>query len=87
MKLLVTGGCGYVGTMLVKRLLDEGHRVTVVDIMWFGNFLQKHKNLNIVQEDIRNIDKVPMENIEAIFHLANVANDPAANSIQSCLGK
>ena len=42
MNILVTGGCGYVGTILTNRLLSDGHQVTVVDIMWFGNHLQKH---------------------------------------------
>jgi nucleoside-diphosphate-sugar epimerase len=79
MNVLVTGGCGYVGSMLVKRLLDEGHNVTVVDIMWFGNFLGSHQNLKIINEDIRNADHIPMEGIDAIFHLANVANDPCSD--------
>jgi len=78
MNLLVTGGCGYVGSMLVRRLLDEGHKVTVVDIMWFGNFLHEHKNLKVIKGDIRNAELIPMDGIEAIFHLANVANDPCS---------
>ncbi len=76
MNILLTGGCGYVGTMLTPDLLNEGHKVTVVDIMWFGNYLRSHKNLKIVKEDIRNADKIPMKGIDAIIHLANVANDP-----------
>ena len=38
-RVLVTGGCGYVGTKLTHALLARGHRVTVLDAMWFGNFL------------------------------------------------
>ena len=79
MKILVTGGCGYVGTVLVQRLLDDGHDVTVVDIMWFGNVLPEHPNLAVLQEDVRNAERVPMEGAEAVIHLANVANDPCAD--------
>ena len=45
MKILITGGCGFVGTILVKELLKQNHNVTVVDTQWFGNFLPRHKNL------------------------------------------
>ncbi len=76
MKILLLGGCGYIGTMLTQALLDEGHIVRVVDIMWFGNYLPKHKNLVVIKEDIRNPEKIPMDNIDAVIHLANVANDP-----------
>ena len=78
MRILVTGGCGYVGTVLVEALLDAGHQVVVYDIMWFGNHLTEHDCLTVIQGDIRDIDSVPMSNIDAIIHLANVANDPCA---------
>ncbi len=78
MHILVTGGCGYVGSVLTQRLLEEGHRVTVVDIMWFGNYLKQSHNLTIIKEDIRNVDRLPIMGIDAIIHLANVANDPCS---------
>lgn len=78
MHILVTGGCGYVGTMLTQRLLEVGHIVTVVDILWFGNYLQAHPNLQIIREDIRHPERIPMEGVEVIIHLANVANDPCS---------
>ena len=79
MNILLTGGCGYVGTVLTKRLLAEGHKVTVVDIMWFGNYLERHNNLTIIKEDIRNVDKIPMDGVDTILHLANIANDPCGD--------
>ena len=79
MKILLTGGCGYIGTNLTEALLDLGHHVTVVDIMWFGNYLNPHKNLNIIQSDIRDIDAIPMKGIDTIIHLANIANDPTGD--------
>ena len=79
MKILLTGGCGYIGTNLTEALLDLGHHVTVVDIMWFGNYLNPHKNLNIIQSDIRDIDAIPMKGIDSVMHLANIANDPTGD--------
>jgi nucleoside-diphosphate-sugar epimerase len=76
MRILLTGGCGYIGTVLTQELLRLGMQVTVVDAMWFGNYLTEHKNLKVIQEDIRNADNIPMEGIDTIIHLANVANDP-----------
>lgn len=77
MNIMVTGGCGYIGTPLTLRLLEEGHRVTVVDTMWFGNFLPEHANLNVYNMDVRDIDSIPMDNADVIIHLANIANDPS----------
>ena len=79
MHILVTGGCGYIGTNLTNRLLSEGHQVTVIDIMWFGNFLENHEHLTVIKADIRDIDQVPMKGINAIIHLANIANDPTGD--------
>lgn len=79
MHILVTGGCGYVGTQLVKKLLEKGHTITIVDIMWFGNYLQGHNNLTVIKEDIRNTDRIPMDNVDTIIHLANIANDPTGD--------
>ena len=39
MNLLVTGACGYKGSVLVPKLLARGHHVTAFDIQWFGNYL------------------------------------------------
>ena len=79
MHILLTGGCGYIGTALTTKLLAIGHRVTVVDILWFGNHLKAHPNLKIMQEDVRNIDAIPMEDIDVLIHLANIANDPCGD--------
>ncbi len=79
MNILVTGGCGYIGSVLVPKLLNKGHKITVVDIMWFGSFLSGHENLEIIRQDVRNIDAVPMKEIDAVIHLANIANDPCGD--------
>lgn len=79
MKILITGGCGYVGTPLTNTLLENGHSIVVYDIMWFGNYLKNHPKLTIVQGDIRDAETIPMTGIDAVIHLANVANDPCSD--------
>lgn len=79
MRIFVTGACGYKGSVLVPKLLAKGHSVTAFDIMWFGNFLQPHPALTVVKGDIRNIDEVNLDGIDAIIHLSSVANDPCGD--------
>ena len=45
MNVLVTGGCGYKGSVLVPKLLDLNFNVHVIDTLWFGNYFQPHENL------------------------------------------
>ena len=77
MKIIVTGGCGYTGTVLTEKLISQGHRVTVIDTQWFGNHLKTNKNLKIIKKDIRDITESIFEKIDAVVHLANIANDPS----------
>ena len=79
MNILVTGACGYKGNILVPKLLGAGHNVTAFDIMWFGNDLLEHSNLRVVQGDVRQVDSIPLQSIDAIIHLASIANDPAGD--------
>ena len=77
MKILVTGGCGYVGSVLVPRLLNLGHDVLVIDDQWFGNFLPRHPGLTIRKKSVNQIEEKDLSKIETVIHLANVANDPS----------
>ena len=43
MKILITGGCGYKGSVLIPKLLKEGHQLTNIDTEWFGNNLESHR--------------------------------------------
>jgi nucleoside-diphosphate-sugar epimerase len=78
MRILVTGGCGYVGSKLIAAILERtDHDVTVIDTQWFGNSLPPHPKLDVEVRDVRTIDDVDLRPFEAIVHLANIANDPA----------
>jgi nucleoside-diphosphate-sugar epimerase len=79
MKVLVTGACGYKGTVLVPKLLAAGHEVVALDIMWFGNDLPNHPRLQIIKGDVRDPEQVPLEGVDAIVHLSSVANDPCGD--------
>jgi len=79
MHILVTGGCGYKGTVLVPKLLKRGYRVTVIDKMWFGNFLPENDQLTVIQGGIRNTETIPLDGIDTIIHLASIANDPCGD--------
>ena len=77
MKLLVTGGCGYKGSVLIPQLLDHGHSVTSIDTQWFGNLLPEDPHLTNLRLDVRDTDAIPLDDVDSIIHLANIANDPA----------
>ena len=78
MNLLVTGGCGYIGTKLTEALLSRSESdVTVLDTQWFGNYLQPSPRLRVLKMDVREIDSVDLRPFDTIFHLANIANDPS----------
>ena len=79
MKLIVTGACGYKGNVLVPKLLNAGHHVTALDIMWFGNDLQDHPNLEVRQFDVREPEDLDLHGYDAIIHLSSVANDPCGD--------
>ncbi|MDA7501557.1 SDR family oxidoreductase [bacterium] len=77
MNILVTGACGYKGSVLVPLLLEKGHNILAVDSEWFGNFLIPHPNLSYQKKDIRDLAQGDFQDIDVVIHLANVANDPA----------
>lgn len=78
-KVLITGGAGYVGTLLSKQLADKGYKVVVYDTLYFGNHLEPHKNIKIIQSDIRNLAvfEQACQGIDSLLHLACISNDPS----------
>ena len=79
-RIFVTGGAGYVGAVLVPRLLSEGYEVTVLDLMIYGEeVLRSHPKLSLIKGDIR--DKMLLKNSvpghDCVIHLACISNDPS----------
>jgi nucleoside-diphosphate-sugar epimerase len=80
---LVTGGAGYVGSALVPKLLDAGHKVTVLDLYLYGdNVLAEvrgNPNLREVKGDLRDAKTVAdaLTGCTAVIHLACISNDPS----------
>ena len=79
MKVLVTGACGYKGSVLVPKLLNEGHDVVGIDTQWFGNFLPEHPRLSVIKQDVRDTANIDLTDVDVIIHLASIANDPCGD--------
>jgi nucleoside-diphosphate-sugar epimerase len=80
---LVTGGAGYIGAVLVPRLLRAGYRVRVLDLYVFGRealaSVRTHPHLEEVEGDIRDADVLhrALDGVGAVIHLACISNDPS----------
>jgi nucleoside-diphosphate-sugar epimerase len=82
MHVLVAGGAGYIGSVLVPLLLEQGHRVTVLDRLYFGDTLAKpiaaHRDaLRVVKGDIRTFAPSLLKGIDAVVDLSGISNDPS----------
>jgi len=83
MKILVTGGAGYVGTTLVPQLLDKGYEVTVFDnLMFGGDYILpffRYKNFRFIEGDVRDEDALwnAAKSADVIIHLAAIVGFPA----------
>src|SRR3954465_13995215 len=78
--IVVIGGAGYVGAVLVPKLLDKGYSVRVLDLMLFGeDVLPQHKNLEVIKGDMRDKDVLATanKNMDAVIQLACISNDPS----------
>ncbi len=84
MKILITGGAGYIGSVLTNLALQNGHSVVAVDHLWFNEHIPlihlSNPNYTFVKGDIRDKSVVEgaMQNIDFIIHTAAVVGDPAS---------
>ena len=79
MRILVTGASGYIGSVLVPKLLDEGHHVTAVDRFFFGDSLPENESLIKIKGDARDLEPELMAGKDAVIDLVAISNDPAGD--------
>ncbi len=83
MRVLVTGGAGYVGSRLVPKLLQAGHEVSVLDLFIYGDRVfdgfGDTPGLRLIKGDIRDRTTVgaALDGVDAVIHLACISNDPS----------
>src|SRR3984957_1729023 len=82
MHVLVAGGAGYIGSVLVPLLLEKGHRVTVLDRLYFGDTLAPAQArfggaLRVVRGDVRTFDAALLQGVDGVVDLSGISNDPS----------
>jgi nucleoside-diphosphate-sugar epimerase len=79
-RILLAGGAGYIGSVLVPRLLNRGYRVRVLDRLYFGedSLAAVKDQIELVVADIRDIPDSALDDIDGVFNLAGLSNDPTA---------
>ena len=91
-RVLVTGGAGYVGAVLVPKLLRRGYRVCVLDLFLFGeqvlDEVRSHPQLETIRGDLRDpaVVRRSLRGCDAVIHLACISNDPSFE-LDPALGK
>ena len=80
MKVLVTGAGGYLGVVLLEKLLERGHSVRALDSFYWGEDVlgEMGEDVEIVHADIRSIKKKYLKGIDAVCHFAGISTDPMA---------
>jgi nucleoside-diphosphate-sugar epimerase len=78
MNVLVTGGAGYIGSVLSRVLLEKGYNITILDRLFFGPDSIKDitDQITLIKDDIRFFDPKLLKGIDAVFDLAALSNDP-----------
>jgi len=79
-RVYITGGAGYVGAVLVPKLLERGYQVTVIDLMIYGvDVIEPHERLTLIKGDIRDaaLLRKTIAGHDVVIHLACISNDPS----------
>ncbi|MDQ1350566.1 MAG: NAD-dependent epimerase/dehydratase family protein [Acidobacteriota bacterium] len=76
MKILVAGGAGYIGSVLIPKLLERGYEIDVLDLFWFGNHLPKE--VKFINKNIFDLAENDVKGYDQVIFLAGLSNDPMA---------
>jgi len=76
MKILIAGGAGYIGSVLIPKLLERGYEVDVIDLFWFGNHLPKE--VGTINKDIFHLTDDDVKGYDQVIFLGGLSNDPMA---------
>ncbi len=79
MRVLVTGGAGYIGSMLTRMLIDSGYDVRVLDRFFFGNdsLRDVSDRIEVVKDDVRWVAPSVLKDVDVVIDMAALSNDPA----------
>lgn len=77
MKIFIAGGAGYIGAVLIPKLLERGYEVVVADQCWFGNSLPE--GVKVLNTDILDLEQSDIEGFDQVIFLAGLSNDPMAD--------
>ncbi|MFC1510829.1 NAD-dependent epimerase/dehydratase family protein [Candidatus Margulisiibacteriota bacterium] len=77
---LVTGGAGYIGSVLVKKLVESGEKVRVFDKLYFGDAAlnEVKSKIDLVAGDVREFDPDLLDGVKCVMHFGSLSNDPTA---------
>mgnify|MGYP006000286119 FL=1 len=88
-KVLITGGAGYIGTVLTELLLKKGYKVTIYDnLMYDGSLLIQffnNDNFNFIKGDITDVQKMKdsVKDVDVVIHLAAIVGYQACDNNRS----
>jgi len=79
MKVLVTGGAGYIGSILIRMLIENGYDVTCLDRLFFGTDSLKEiaDKIHLIKDDVRWFKPEILKGVNAVLDLASLSNDPS----------
>src|SRR3990167_2764138 len=83
--ILVTGGAGYVGAILIPKIVDKGYKVSVLDLFLYGDETlypkSARENIKLIKGDLRDtaLVKNSLKGIDCVIHLAGISNDPSSD--------